>query len=128
MLNLIKFRDVADYGANNPEYMEPSVSGRDAYARYSAEAEGVFRKAGGLQLWIGQPQAILIGSTEERWDLAFVAYYPTVSAFVELVKSSEYQHATIHRSAATLDSRLICSAELHPGNAFAPREYLPSKK
>lgn len=127
MLNLLRFRDHAQYGPTDIELAGAQLSGRDAYQRYSAEAEKTFRSVGGTQLWIGQPLATLIGPTDEPWSLAFVACYPTVQAFIDMVKSEEYQRATRHRSAALADSRLIVCSPLQAGSSFAPLAYLPSK-
>lgn len=127
MLNLLRFRDQAQYGPADIEMAEAQISGRDAYQRYSAEAEKIFRSVGGKQLWIGQPQATLIGPPDELWSLAFVAYYPTVQAFIDMVKNEEYQRATRHRTAALADSRLIVCSPLQAASSFAPLNYLPSK-
>ncbi len=127
MLNLLRFRERAEYGPADAELAEDHISGHEAYQRYSAEAEGIFRGVGGTQLWIGQPQATLIGPADEPWSLAFVACYPTVQAFIDMVKSLEYQSAARHRTAALADSRLIVCSPLQAGRSFAPLAYLPLK-
>lgn len=127
MLNLLRFRDQAEYGPVDTELVNARLSGRDAYQRYSAEAEKIFRSVGGTQIWIGQPQATLIGPNDEPWSLAFVACYPSVQAFIDMVKNEEYQSATRHRTAALADSRLIVCSPLQAGDSFAPAAYLTSK-
>lgn len=127
MLNLLRFRDRAEYGPADAELASAQLSGRDAYQRYSADAETIFRSVGGTQIWIGQPQATLIGPTDEPWSLAFVACYPSVQAFIDMVKSEDYQRAARHRTAAVADSRLIVCSPLQAGNSFAPSAYLTSK-
>jgi uncharacterized protein (DUF1330 family) len=123
MLNLLKFRDRASYERAEASDPQPAISGREAYERYSAEAESAFRRAGGHQMWLGQPMATVIGPTDPSWDLVFVAYYPSVRSFLEMVKSPEYQGATRHRTAALADSRLIGCSELSAGSSFAPMSY-----
>lgn len=58
---------------------------------------------------------MLIGPREERWDLCFIAAYPSVSAFVEM---PTYHDAVKHRQAAVRDSRLIRLALLLSGKGF----------
>lgn len=124
MLNLLRFRDQAEYGPTDPEQKSSHVSGYEAYRRYSSEAEPIFRSVGGTQVWIGQPRTTLIGSGDEVWHLVFIACYPTVQAFIDMVKNEAYQRATRHRTAAVLDSRLILCSPLKASASFAPVEYL----
>lgn len=126
MLNLLRFREHAQYGPADIEVAEARLSGRDAYQRYSEEAGKIFRGVGGTQLWIGQAQATLIGPTDEPWSLVFVACYPTVQAFIDMVKNEAYQRATRHRTAAVADSRLIVCSPLQASSSFAPSTYLTS--
>jgi uncharacterized protein (DUF1330 family) len=103
------------------------VSGREAYERYSAQAEGAFKRVGGRQLWIGEPTANVIGPIDDSWDLVFVAYYPSVRSFIDMVKSPDYQGAARHRTAALADSRLIGCSQLVAGRSFAPVEYAKAR-
>jgi uncharacterized protein (DUF1330 family) len=56
----------------------------------------------------------LIGPPEERWDRCFIAQYPSVAAFVAMIRDPVYREAVKHRQAAVADSRLI---RLAPGAA-----------
>ena len=119
MLNLLQFRATAHYAADDPEAKEPPISGAEAYARYSKEAGPIFAAVGGKQVWIGEPEHMFIGPQEsENWDLAFIAFYPTAQAFVDMLKNPAYHRATRHRTAATLDSRLLRCAPLPLGETF----------
>ena len=120
MINLLRFREFAAYRDSDSEAHE-KVSGREAYRRYGTEAAPYFGKVGGKQLWIGAPELMLIGPQDERWDLAFVAYYPTAQAFVDMLRNPDYQRATRHRTAALADSRLIRCAGLEAGVGFNPK-------
>lgn len=120
MINLLRFRDTARYGADEPEAGEAPVSGAEAYARYSREAAPIFAAVGGEQVWVGRPQLMLIGPEEERWDLAFIARYPSAQAFVDMLKNPDYNRATRHRTAAVADSRLIRCAPARAGKTFLP--------
>lgn len=119
MLNLLKFRDRAGYADDDPEAGD-TVTGAEAYKRYSREAGPVFARVGGSQEWIGRPELMLIGPETEAWDLAFVARYPSAQAFVDMVKDPDYQKAVRHRNAAVADSRLIRCTEEKRGSTFIP--------
>jgi uncharacterized protein (DUF1330 family) len=64
----------------------------------------------GAVVWQGMPKALLLGSPEERWDLALLVRYPSKEAFLALVSNPDYQAITVHRTAALEDSRLIATA------------------
>lgn len=113
MLNLLRFRARAAYDDGR------KASGAEAYAAYGRESAPVFRRVGGEIVWRGKPEAVLIGPPDERWDLAFVARYPTAHAFLEMVTDPDYREAVKHRQAAVQDSRLIRMADAGDGGTFA---------
>jgi uncharacterized protein (DUF1330 family) len=121
MINLLRFRDFAAYRHSDPEAGEKPVAGAEAYRRYGTDAAPHFAEVGGKQLWIGAPELMLIGPQDERWHLAFVAYYPTAQAFVDMLRNPDYQRATRHRTAAIVDCRLIRCAGLEMGTGFNPK-------
>ena len=109
MLNLVRLRARAAY----PDGRE--ATGAEAYAAYGRESEPVFTKLGGRVVWRGRFEQMLIGPMDERWDLAFIAEYPSVQAFVEMIRDPVYREAVKHRQAAVGEnSRLI---RLAPGAA-----------
>jgi uncharacterized protein (DUF1330 family) len=61
---------------------------------------------------------MLIGPSDERWDHCFIAEYPSVAAFVEMIRDPIYREAVKHRQAAVEDSRLIRTAPLPIGDTF----------
>lgn len=113
MLNLLRFRDRAEYEDDR------DVSGADAYAAYGEQSGPIFARVGGEIIWRGKPENTLIGPRDERWDLAFIARYPTAGAFLEMVTDPDYRVAVKHRQAAVRDSRLIRMAEAGAGKGFA---------
>jgi uncharacterized protein (DUF1330 family) len=113
MLNLVVFRDHAEY----PDGRE--ATGAEAYAAYGRESAPVFHRVGGEIIWRGKPEVMLIGPMDKRWDLIFVARYPTAGAFLEMVTDPVYRAAVRHRQAAVLDSRLIRTGEIDMGAGFA---------
>ena len=112
MLNLVRLRDRAAY----PDGRE--ASGAEAYAAYGRESAPVFTRLGGKVIWQGRFELMLIGPAEERWDHCFIAEYPGVAAFVEMIRDPVYREAVKHRQAAVADSRLIRTAPLPVGKGF----------
>ena len=112
MLNLIRLRESAAYEDGR------RATGAEAYAAYGRESGPVFRALGGRIVWSGRPEVMLIGPEAELWDIAFIAEYPDLSAFVRMIRDPAYQAAVPHRTAAVADSRLIRMAPLEPGAGF----------
>ena len=113
MLNMLRFRDKARYEDGR------DVSGAEAYAAYVTESGPIFARVGGEIIWRGTPENTLIGPPDERWDLIFIARYPTAGAFLEMVTDPDYRIAVKHRQAAVFDSRLIRTTETGAGSGFA---------
>lgn len=82
MINLVAFREHAAYPPDHP-CADQRLSGAQAYANYGGESGPVFKRVGGSIVWSGMPSLVLIGPGDERWDAAFIARYPTASAFLE---------------------------------------------
>jgi uncharacterized protein (DUF1330 family) len=112
MLNLVRLRARAAY----PDGRE--ATGVEAYAAYGRESEPVFVRLGGSIVWRGKFELTLIGPEAERWDLCFIAQYPSVAAFVEMIRDPVYREAVKHRQAAVEDSRLIRHAPGGRGIGF----------
>ena len=112
MLNLVRLRTRAAY----PDSRD--ATGQDAYRAYARESGPVFRRVGGKQHWVGRFEYMLIGPREERWDHVFIAEYPSVDAFVEMIRDPAYREAVKHRQAAVADSRLIRLQPRTPGETF----------
>jgi uncharacterized protein (DUF1330 family) len=117
MLNLIRLRALADYPADHADHGK-GLTGLDAYRAYGRTSAEVFARVGGRQVWVGKPEGVLTGPTEERWDLAFIAFYPSAGAFLAMVTDPGYREHVKHRTAAVEDSRLIRFAPLTPGEGF----------
>lgn len=112
MLNLIRLRDKAAY----PDGRE--ATGAEAYAAYGRESEPIFTRLGGRIVWRGALELMLIGPSEEAWDISFIAEYPSVDAFVSMIKDPDYRAAVAHREAAVADSRLVRYKPAAPGGGF----------
>jgi uncharacterized protein (DUF1330 family) len=107
MLNLLRFRDVADYSAN-PELM-PSVpiSGAEAYQKYIDHTLPFLKESGGNLVFLGKGGKYLIGPQEEQWDLAMLVRQNSLSDFIAFSSNQEYLTGMGHRTAALEDSRLL---------------------
>ena len=112
MLNLVRLRAQAAYADRRV------VTGVEAYAAYGRESAPIFARVGGRIAWRGAFEQTLIGPAEERWDHSFIVEYPSVTAFVEMLRDPAYREAVKHRQAAVLDSRLIRLAPTPSGEAF----------
>ncbi|MCG7518911.1 DUF1330 domain-containing protein [Ruegeria sp. Ofav3-42] len=117
MLNLVKFRDEAEYPADH-ELAGAGLTGAQAYGRYGAETAPIIARLGASILWRGAFQTTLIGPQDEVWDEVFIARYPTAHAFLQMVTDPDYQKAVVHRQAAVATSRLIRCAPARGGEAF----------
>lgn len=113
MINLVRLRDHALYDDGRV------ATGAEAYAAYGRGAAPVLARLGGRIVWRGAMELMLIGPSAESWDLCFIAEYPSVGAFVAMIKDPDYRAAMVHRQAAVLDSRLIRTAPLSLGDNFA---------
>lgn len=111
MLNLLHYREQAAYPADAEA---TPCSGREAYKRYSRIAQKHVAAIGGELAWLGSVQAHLIAPAQERWDDVMLVRYPSVAAFLQMLADPEYQAATVHRTAALEDSRLIATSQLIP--------------
>lgn len=112
MLNLVRFRERADYADGR------ACTGAEAYAAYGRESNPIFARVGGRIVWRGQFELTLTGPEDEVWDACFIAEYPSVAAFVEMIRDPLYREAVKHRQAAVEDSRLIRLAPATAGAGF----------
>lgn len=107
MLNLLRFRDVADYSAN-PELAPASpISGEDAYRRYVDHTRPFLEASGGEVMFVGKGEGFLIGPPEERWDMAILVRQASVASFMAFAANADYLAGLGHRTAALDDSRLL---------------------
>ena len=112
MLNLVRLCKRAAYADGR------EATGAEAYAAYGRESGPIFQKVGGEIIWSGDPQFMVIGPMEEKWDIAFIARYPTGQAFLDMVYDKDYQAVVHHRQAAVKTSRLIRNRPRKPGAGF----------
>jgi uncharacterized protein (DUF1330 family) len=88
MLNLNRYRD------------------RQEYLRYGAVALTVLERVGGRILWSAEARQTVVG--DGRWDEVLAVWYPSASAFLELVSDADLQAARQHRVDGLEEAELIC--------------------
>ncbi len=115
MLNLIRFHEIADYGAT-PELMpnEP-ISGKKAYQFYIEHTLPFLTESGGEILFMGEGGAFLIGPTNEHWDAVLLIRQNSVNTFLAFESNQDYMKGIGHRTAALEDSRLLPLVENKEG-------------
>ena len=107
MLNLLRFRAVADYSAT-PALAPPSpISGADAYELYIAHTLPHLRESGGDLSFLGDGGDFLIGPPDERWDLVMLVRHRSAETFLSFASNEAYLGGMGHRLAAVEDSRLL---------------------
>lgn len=116
MLNLLRFRKIADY-STRPELMpnEP-ISGREAYQKYIDHTLPLLRESSGDIVFMGEGGRYLIGPQDEQWDLAMLVRQTSLSDFMAFASNQEYLAGVGHRTAALADSRLLPLLEIKDNN------------
>lgn len=112
MINLLRFREVADYGDVADPGENGASTGAEAYGRYGAIAITEVAAVGGRQFEAGTAHMTLIGPDDEQWDLVAIIEYPSPAAFLEMIAKPSYQAAVHHRTAGLADTRLIMTTSL----------------
>jgi uncharacterized protein (DUF1330 family) len=111
MLNLLRFRAVADYSAT-PSLAPPQpITGAEAYERYIAHARPYLAAAGSAVLFVGQGGEYLIGPPGEQWDLVLLVRHQSPASLRAFASDQGYLEGLGHRLAALADSRLLPVAE-----------------
>jgi hypothetical protein len=72
MLNLLRFRETADYSATPHLAPGSPISGAAAYRLYMEHTLPHLEKSGGELIFFGQGGPYLIGPIGERWDAAML--------------------------------------------------------
>ncbi len=107
MLNLLKFKKVADY--SEAEHLNPKepISGEQAYNIYAKHVIPLLESAGGKIMFLGSAGSNVIGPESEKWDRVLLVTHKSAEAFTGFANDEDYQKIAGHRTAALDDSRLI---------------------
>jgi len=107
MLNLLRYKDIADY-SNSPELApELPISGKEAYNLYMHHTRPHIEAAGARVLYMGKGGPFVIGPPSEHWDLVLLVQHESVEKFMAFAQNKEYLKTMGHRTAALEDSRLL---------------------
>jgi hypothetical protein len=107
MLNLLRFREVADY-SEAPELAPANpVSGEQAYHLYMEHTKPFLQQSGGEVLFFGKGGPFLIGPPDELWDAAMLVRQDSIASFMAFASNQDYLAGMGHRVAALEDSRLL---------------------
>lgn len=107
MLNLLRFRETADYSTAPELAPAAPVSGEAAYRLYMSHTLPHLERSGGRILFYGRGGEFLIGPGEERWDAAMLVEQSSTAAFMAFAGDAAYLAGIGHRTAALEDSRLL---------------------
>ncbi|MDX6600141.1 MAG: hypothetical protein QOE87_4028 [Gaiellales bacterium] len=112
MLNLLRFREQADY-SSCPELAPTSpISGSDAYDLYVRHTLPFLTATGGSVELYGVGGHNFIGPADERWDLVMAIRQSSVEDFFAFATNADYLAGVGHRTAALEDSRIIPLVDL----------------
>ncbi|MGD1890373.1 MAG: DUF1330 domain-containing protein [Cyclobacteriaceae bacterium] len=112
MLNLLRFKSVADYSQLASLKPEKEISGEEAYQLYMDYTEPLLNKAGSRVLFYGSSGSFLIGPEQEKWDAVLLVEHESVAKFMAFAQDEVYLKTAGHRTAALEDSRLLPISEL----------------
>jgi hypothetical protein len=107
MLNLMRFRAVADYAASPELAPTAPISGAAAFQKYIDHTLPFLHQSGGELVFLGAGGNFLIGPVEERWDMAMLVRQASADAFLAFNSNQAYLAGLGHRRAALEDSRLL---------------------
>lgn len=107
MLNLLKFKDKAEY----EDGRETNLTGAQAYALYAQEMKPYVISKGGRFIFSGAIAHMMIGTAEEPWDVTAIVEYPSKEAFVEVATSPDVRDFGVHRGAGLKGQLLIATSE-----------------
>ncbi|MXQ08456.1 DUF1330 domain-containing protein [Alphaproteobacteria bacterium GH1-50] len=107
MLNLLRFRGVADYTATPLLAPDEPISGSAAFDLYVDATRPHLERSGGTILFSGAGGPFFIGPEAEQWDRAMLIRQASVQAFIGWATDEAYLDGIGHRTAALLDSRLL---------------------
>ena len=108
MVNVLTFKKEASGG-------DAGVSGQEAYGRYGTEMRKFVESKGGRFIWSGRVDSMVIGETDEHFNVIALVEYPNRQAFFEIVNSQRVGEIGQHRSAGLESQWLIATTDTSIG-------------
>jgi uncharacterized protein (DUF1330 family) len=99
MLNLLKLK---------------SEGGAEGYSAYMEKVRPLLAGVGGRALYAGRGAELLIGRSDENWDLVLIVEYPTRKALIGMISSPEYQAIQHLRNESLSRSVLLATDPVGP--------------
>jgi len=112
MLNMLRFRQIADYSATPDLAPSTAISGAAAFQKYIDHTLPYLREMGGDLVFLGSGGKFMIGPEAERWDLVMMVRQSSVESFLAFASHEAYLAGMGHRTAALEDSRLLPLSEV----------------
>ncbi len=107
MLNLLRFRETADYSATPELKPATPISGKEAYQLYMDHTLPFLEASGGEIVFMGEGGDYLIGPADEKWDAVLLVKQNSVESFLAFESNQAYLKGIGHRKAALEDSRIL---------------------
>ena len=107
MLNMLKFKPIADYSDLETLKPENEITGEEAYQLYMEHTLPLLENAGGKIMYYGRSNHFLIGPEAEKWDAILLVEHASVDSFMSFASDEAYLKIAGHRTAALQDSRLL---------------------
>lgn len=107
MLNLLRFKEIADYSAFPNLAPSQEISGAEAYQRYLKHTWDIIQQYGSKIIFQGKGASFTIGPSDEYWDLVLLVEHRSVQDFLSFAQNQDYLAIAGHRTAALEDARLL---------------------
>lgn len=92
MVNLLRFKDKADAP-------DEGLTGEEAYGKYGARMVEWVTSQGGRLIWSGRVDSLVIGDTEEHFDVVALMEYPSRAEFLRIAGDPRVAEFAVHRTA-----------------------------
>src|ERR1041385_8468632 len=90
MLNLLRFRQIADYSATPELAPETEISGAAAFQLYIEHTLPYLHETGGDLIFLGSGGPFLIGPEAERWDMVMLVRQQSAEAVLAFASHEAY--------------------------------------
>lgn len=112
MLNLLSFKKFAESAEGE---IKEDLAGEDSYAKYGEKMIKFVESNGGRFIWSGRVDSMVIGESDEQFDMVALVEYPSRKAFIEITSSDHVREIGKDRSAGLAGQWLIAMTEASIG-------------
>lgn len=104
MVNILRFKEKTGNG---------NETGQEGYAKYYNNVSSFATKAGVKIIWKGKVISMVVGTSKDEPHVIFLAEYPSIDHFLNLISNPEYQKVASSRTVALEYGGLIaCTTEM----------------